>query len=144
MKSLPFALCLLSSLPLVAQDTGDAAAVLSRHQPVSAYPADPVLDVVRSDDALVLAVGGQAAPFCGVVVVAPSPQLAHSYVGLPPLLAFGDVLGYGKGDVRGFALELPLERFGLGMTWYAQGLAIDDHGLRASPVVVFTLAIGGL
>lgn len=131
MKSLPFVCSLLFALPLVAQDGSDAA--LGRRL-VAVDPAEPTLTVVAQPDAMVFVVGGQVGRFCGVVAIAPSPQLVHSLVGLPPLLAYGEVIAYGAGDAHGFAFDGPLAPFGLGVAWYAQGIVIDEHGLRASAV----------
>ena len=73
------------------------------------------------------------------MLVSASPELAHYFVGLPPLLADALVIAYGVGDANGYLVTLPDVVFPAGVLWHAQGVTIDERGIRASNTASFVL-----
>ena len=129
MMTLPFVCSLLFALPIVAQQFT---------QPIA---GDPSFAIEASPTVVQFLVGGQVEPVCGVVMFSPSSQLAHYFVGLPPMLAGAELLGYGLSTDRGYVLQVPSGLFGVGTKWYAQGLAVDASGVRATAVGAFVLSL---
>lgn len=89
--------------------------------------------------AVQFAIDGPRQPFVGVVLVSTSPELAHYFTGLPPLLADAVVVAFGVGDAKGYQVALPDSVFPAGVRWHAQGVAIGEGGIHSTPTASFVL-----
>ena len=142
MKNLSAMLSLLLA-PLVAQDVALQPLAFAPLRQIAIVNAPiredvgPALAIALRAEVVEFVVGDQARSFVGVVIVSPAAQLAHYFTGMPPMLASASVLGWGRGGADGYRLQAPAAIFALGMRWYAQGVAVDAAGVRASDVSSF-------
>jgi hypothetical protein len=145
MKTLPAMLTLLLAVPMFAQDlalqplaVAPVRELLIVEAPIR-FVEGTSLSITLRHDAVEFGVDDQTRSFVGVVIVSPSAQLVHHFAGMPPMLLGASVLGWGQGGADGYRLQAPAAIFALGMKWYAQGVAVDAAGVRASDVSSFVL-----
>lgn len=87
-------------------------------------------------------VGGPQEQFLGAVVLSLSPELAHYFTGMPPLLVDFAVLGVGIGE-PGEMYSCSVSEYSLqpGVMMYAQGVTFDGAVFQATAVHEFVLDV---
>ena len=118
----------------------DAAAAAAQPKPIP-FAGSAYLELSVKDFGLRAFVHGAEPGFMGLVGLSLTPDLAHSFTGLPPLLVDAVVVAYGFTKTQD--LELMVPKFPMAaeaILVYGQAVILDEHGIWASGIV--PLAIG--
>lgn len=108
-------------------------AAAAQTEPVPATPVD--LDVRFESHTIDMRVTTMPSMFLGGILWSLGSETASPAPGLPPLLTDSVVLGIGLGHHGEYRLTRSRRFLDYGLPVYAQGLAADAQGLRASAVV---------
>ena len=112
------------------------SALTAQTEPIPAPPVD--LEVTFVGSSIEMRVKTPVPMFLGAVIWSLSPELQHSFQGLPPLLAESVVLGVGQGHHGEFRVIRSQRYLHYGLAIYAQGVVADATGIRSSAVVELT------
>jgi hypothetical protein len=88
-----------------------------------------------------LHVGSVHDTFLGVAILSFSPDLAHYFQGLPPLLGDHVVAGFGLGEGGSYVCSVSEFLLPPGLFIYAQGVTFDGAVFEATPVRSFVLDV---
>lgn len=111
--------------------------------PLAAPKEGALLDVQLVPGAVEFAVDGPKGPFVGGVLLSLSPDLAHYFVGLPPLLVDHVIAGAGFVEKGRYELSLPDTALPPGVMIHAQGVTFDGVAIASSKVADFVLDASG-
>ena len=121
----------------IANGSGDADAAAAAAQPKPLpFAGSAYLELSVGDFGLHAFVHGAEPGYLGLVSLSLTPDLAHSFTGLPPLLVDAVVVAYGFS--KGQDLELTVPMFAMpaeAIVVYGQAVILDEHGIWASGIV---------
>ena len=119
----------------IANGSVDAAAAAAQPKPLP-FAGSAYLELSVGDFGLHAFVHGAEPGYLGLVGLSLTPDLAHSFTGLPPLLVDAVVVAYGFS--KGQDLELTVPMFAMpaeAIVLYGQAVILDEHGIWASGIV---------
>ena len=113
----------------------DAAAAAAQPKPLP-FVGSAYLELSLHNKLLHAFVHGAEPGYMGVVGLSPTPDLAHSFTGLPPLLVDAVVVAYGFTKTQDLELSAPLSSMPMdGTLVYGQAIVLDGQGIWASGIV---------
>jgi hypothetical protein len=113
----------------------DAAAAGAKPKPLP-FLGSAYLELSIDNKMLNAFVHGAEPGYMGVVGLSPTPDLAHSFTGLPPLLVDAVVVAYGFTKTQDLELSAPLSSMPMdGTLVYGQAIVLDGQGIWASGIV---------
>jgi len=113
----------------------DAAAAAAKPKPLP-FAGSAYLELSVDDKMMHAFVHGAEPGFVGVVGLSLTPDLAHSFTGLPPLLVDAVVVAYGFTKTQDLELSWPLFTMPAeSIQVYGQAVALDEQGIWASGIV---------
>ena len=113
----------------------DAAAAAAQPKPLP-FMGPAYLELSVDDKLLHAFVHGAEPGFVGVVGLSLTPDLAHSFTGLPPLLVDAVVVAYGFTKTQDLELSAPLGSMPVdALLVYGQAVVLDEQGIWASGIV---------
>ena len=124
----------------------DAAAAAAQPKPLP-FVGSAYLELSLHNKLLHAFVHGAEPGFVGVLGLSLTPDLAHSFTGLPPLLVDAVVVAYGFTKTQDLELSVPLGSIPAeSLLVYGQAVVLDDEGIWASGIVPLRLgqAVGNV
>ncbi|HZN38116.1 MAG TPA: hypothetical protein VFD82_04890 [Planctomycetota bacterium] len=113
----------------------DAAAAAAKPEPLP-FAGSAYLELSAHDKMMHAFVHGAEPGFVGVVGLSLTPDLAHSFTGLPPLLVDAVVVAYGFTKTQDLELSWPLFTMPAeSIQVYGQAVVLDEQGIWASGIV---------
>jgi hypothetical protein len=117
-----------------ASGDADAAAAAAQPKPLP-FAGSAYLELSLKDFGLHAFVHGAEPGYLGILGLSLTPDLAHSFTGLPPLLVDAVVVAYGFTKTQDLELTVPLFAMPAeGILVYGQAVILDEHGIWASGI----------
>jgi hypothetical protein len=113
----------------------DAAAAAAQPKPLP-FAGSAYLELSLDNKLMHAFVHGAEPGFVGVLGLSLTPDLAHSFTGLPPLLVDAVVVAYGFTKTQDLELSVPLGAMPAeSLLVYGQAVVLDEEGIWASGIV---------